>query len=316
MYDLNTCSHNREAFGRALVELGTTNPAVVVLDADLSTSTKTSIFSEQFPERFIDVGIAEQNLLNIAAGLALSGKIPFVSTFSIFGCGRGWEQIRNTIALDSVNVNIVCTHAGLSLGGDGATHQALEDIAIMRAIPNMQVIVPADPVETRAVVHYAAAHAGPVYIRLSRRRSPHLFDTSEYRFDPKSYPVLRDGDDVTILSMGNMIRKALKAAECLADEGISAGVVNVHTIKPLARSQICSIAKKTPGIVTLEEHNVIGGLGSAVSECLIQEYPVPMKLIGVDDRFGCSGRVDELFEKYNLTPEHVVEVVRNLVEGR
>ncbi|NYT04805.1 MAG: transketolase family protein [Methanomicrobiales archaeon] len=316
MYDLNVCSHNREAYGRALVELGSTNPDVVVLDADLSTSTKTSIFAERFPERFIDVGIAEQNLLDIAAGLALSGKIPFVSTFSIFGCGRGWEQIRNTIAMDSINVNIVCTHAGLSLGGDGATHQALEDIAIMRAIPNMQVIVPADPVETRAVVQYAAAYQGPVYIRLSRRRSPHLFDAAGYRFDPKSYPVLREGDDVTILSTGNMIRKALKAAECLAEDGISAGVVNVHTIKPLARDAICSIAKKTPAIVTLEEHNVIGGLGSAVAECLVQDCPVPMRIIGVEDRFGCSGRVDELFEKFNLTPAHVAGVVKNLVRER
>lgn len=313
-YDLSICEHNREAYGDTLVELGEENENVVVLDADVSNSTKTDKFAKRFAKRFINVGIAEQNLMDIAAGLALSGKIPFVSTFSIFGCGRAWEQIRNTIALDNLNVNIVLTHAGLSLGGDGATHQMLEDIALMRVIPNMRVIVPADTTETRAVIRFVATHDGPVYVRLSRRRTVVLFDENDYIFNPNDYITLVDGSDVAIFTMGCMIRESLKACYELKKEGISAKVVNMHTMKPVAKKTILEIAKEIGAIVSVEEHNVIGGLGSAIAEVLIENYSIPMKIIGVNDTFGCSGNVDELYAKYGLTSKNIVKSVKELLE--
>lgn len=316
MYNFSHCSHTREAYGNTLVELGEQMPNLVVLDSDLSGSTKTAKFAKKFPERFLDIGIAEQNLIDIAAGLSLSGKIPFVSTFAIFGCGRAWEQIRNTLALDNLTVNLVMTHAGLSLGGDGATHQSLEDIAIMRVIPNMQVIVPADSVETREVIRYAAETKGPKYIRLSRRRTLDIFQKGEYNFNPSQYPVIEDGSDVTIFSNGCMIREALKACQTLKKQGTSAKVINLHTVKPLAKEIIISEAEKTGAIVTLEEHNVIGGLGSAVAEVLSQNQPVPMRIIGVNDRFGGSGHVDELYRELDLTPEHISRAVHEVMKMR
>lgn len=316
MYNFSHCSHTREAYGDALVEFGEQIPNLVVLDSDLSDSTKTAKFARKFPERFIDIGIAEQNLIDIAAGLSLSGKVPFASTFAIFGCGRAWEQIRNTLALDNLTVNLVMTHAGLSLGGDGATHQSLEDIAIMRVIPNMQVIVPADSVETREVIRYAANTKGPKYIRLSRRRTLDIFRKGEYHFDPSHYPVIEDGSDITIFSNGCMIRESLKASQALKKQGISAKVINLHTIKPLAKEIIISEAGKTGAIVTVEEHNVIGGLGSAVAEVLSQNRPVPMRIIGVNDRFGGSGHVDELYRELNLTPEHISRAVNEVMKMR
>ncbi|EHQ36857.1 transketolase family protein [Methanoplanus limicola] len=315
MYDLNNCNNNRDAFGNKLCELGKLNEEIVVLDADLCSSTKTDIFRDKFPDRFINVGIAEQNMLDIAAGMSLCGKIPFVTTFSIFGCGRGWEQIRNTIALDKLNVKMVMTHSGLSLGGDGVTHQSLEDIAIMRAIPNMHVIIPADPAETRSVIEFAVDYNGPVYVRLSRRKSPKIFD-DDYKYNPKEYPILKDGTDISIFTTGNMIRKALIAAKKLENEGISAKVINVHTIKPLNKEQIIDIAKETGHVISLEEHNVIGGLGSAIAEVLIQNYPVPMKILGVNDMYGTSGKVDELFVHFNLTSETVIESANELLKFR
>jgi len=316
MYDFSKCSHTRDAYGNALVTIGERNPRLVVLDSDLSDSTKTAKFAKKFPERFIDIGIAEQNLIDIAAGLSLSGKIPFVSTFAIFGCGRAWEQIRNTVALDNLTVNLVMTHAGLSLGGDGATHQSLEDIAIMRVIPNMQVIVPADSVETEEVIRYAAETKGPKYIRLSRRRTLDIFRRGEYRFDPSQYPVIEDGSDVTIFTNGCMIRESLKACYALKEQGISAKVINLHTIKPMTKKVIVDEAKKAGCIVTVEEHNVIGGLGSAVAEILIQHRPVPMRIIGVNDRFGGSGQVDELYRELDLTPEHIIKAVHEVMKLR
>jgi transketolase len=316
MYDFSKCSHSRDAYGDALCELGKKYRNIVVLDSDLSGSTKTIKFRKIFPDRFFDIGIAEQNLINIAAGLSLSGKIPFVSSFAIFGCGRAWEQIRNTLALDNLTVNLVMTHAGLSLGGDGATHQSLEDIAIMRVIPNMQVIVPADSVETKEVIRYAAETKGPKYIRLSRRRTLDIFQKNDYEFDPRSYPVLEEGSDVTIFTNGCMIRESLKACYELKKQQISAKIINLHTIKPISIKSIIDEAKKTGGIVTVEEHSILGGLGSAVAEVLSQHSMVPMRIIGVNDRFGGSGQVDELYTKLGLTTEHIVKAVSEIMRTR
>lgn len=314
--DLSRCSHSRDAYGAALVEVGEGNPDVVVLDSDLSSSTKTVHFARRFPDRFFDMGIAEQNLIDVAAGLALSGKIPFVSTFAIFGCGRAWEQIRNTVALDNLTVNLVMTHAGLSLGGDGATHQSLEDLALMRVIPNMRVMVPADSTETREMVRFASREPGPKYIRLSRRRTLDLFSEEEYRYDPLSYPVLAEGDDVTICACGCMIREALLACRDLEREGISARVIDVHTVKPLAREAILREARRTGRIVTVEEHSVHGGMGGAVAELLAEGYPVPMRMVGVRDQFGGSGKVEELYACLGLDAGFIARTVQDLVRKR
>jgi transketolase len=311
--DLNRCSHTREAYGNALVDEAGRNREIVVIDGDVAGSTKTDIFARAFPDRFINVGIAEQNMVDIAAGLALAGKIPFVSTFSIFGCGRAWEQIRNTVCLDNLNVKLVMTHAGLSLGGDGATHQSLEDIAVMRAIPNMQVIVPADAPEVRSVVRYAVGHRGPVYIRLSRRRTLLLSGEAVSPYIPGEYPVVAEGSDVAIFANGCMIREALVAAGELAAEGISARVLNMHTVKPLARECILRNARETGRVVSVEEHSVHGGAGSAIAELLVEEYPVPMRLVGTRDRFGRSGSVDELYQLLGLSSRHIAGAVRNLM---
>lgn len=312
MYDFTKCSHNRDAYGKALVELGYRNTDVIVLDSDLSSSTKTEHFKKAYPERFFDLGIAEQNLMGVAAGLALSGKIPYVSTFAIFGTGRGWEQIRNTIAYDNLNVKLVFTHAGFSLGGDGGTHQSLEDIAIMRVIPNMHVIIPADITETRSVIHHIAEQNGPHYVRLSRRRTLELFNPDDYIYNPTEYPVLEEGSDVTIFTHGGMIRYALEACYQLRKLGISLNVVNMHTIKPISSRCIIHHAKKTGYVITLEEHNVMGGLGSAVAEVLCQNKPVPMKIMGVQDQFGMSGPVNSLHEYYGLSTQRIVQEVHNI----
>ena len=315
MPDSLRCEHTRDAYGETLVELGKKDPRIVVLDADTSLSTKTDGFARAFPERFFNVGIAEQNMVNIAAGLARGGKIPFVSTFSMFGCGRAWEQIRNTVALDGLNVKLVMTHAGFSLGGDGSTHQSLEDVAIMRVIPRMHVIIPADVPETRAVVRYAAGYRGPVYIRLSRRRTL-VVNPEEYGvFRPDLYPVLREGHDVTLLTNGCMIRESLMAASALEKEGISTRVVNMHTVKPLAGPEIVRAARETGRIVTVEEHSVIGGIGSAVAEFLAERYPVPMRLIGVHDSFGGSGLVEELYRQYGISQDAIARSVRDMISA-
>jgi transketolase len=314
--DFSKCSHGRDAYGEALVEVGEGNPDVVVLDSDLSNSTKTGHFARRFPGRFFDLGIAEQNLIDVAAGLALCGKIPFVSTFAIFGSGRAWEQIRNTVALDNLHVNLVMTHAGLSLGGDGATHQSLEDIALMRVIPNMRVMVPADSAETREMVRFASREPGPKYIRLSRRRTLDIFSEGEYRYDAASYPVLAEGSDVTICTCGCMIRESLLACRELEATGISCRVINIHTVKPLSRECILREARKTGCIISVEEHSVHGGVGSAIAELLAEEYPVPMKMIGVRDQFGGSGRVEELYAHFGLDAGFITRTVQELVRKR
>jgi transketolase len=316
MYDFSKCSHSREAYADALIELGEIHPDIVVLDSDLSGSTKTKKFANRFPDRFFDIGIAEQNMINVAAGLSLSGKIPFVSTFAIFGCGRAWEQIRNTLALDNLTVNLVFTHAGLSLGGDGASHQSLEDVAIMRVIPNMQVIVPADSTETKEVIRYAVDNKGPKYIRLSRRRTLDIFEKGQYKYNPEWYPTLEDGSDVTIFTNGCMIRPSLQACYELRKQNISASVINLHTIKPVSRESIIKEARKTGCVVTVEEHHIIGGLGSAVAEILSQYSPLPMKFVGVQDMFGGSGHVDELYTKLGLTTENIVKAAKDVITMR
>lgn len=299
----------REAYGEALVELGKINENVVVLDADLSGSTKTSVFKKAFPERHFNVGIAEADLIGTAAGFAACGKIAFASTFAMFAAGRAFEQIRNTVAYPKLNVKIAPTHAGISVGEDGGSHQSVEDIAIMRAIPGMVVLSPADATETKKMVFAAAEYEGPVYIRMGRLGVPVLFDDN-YDFQIGIANTLRDGNDVTIAATGLMVAEALKAAEELEKEGISVRVINVGTIKPLDGETILKAAQETKFIVTAEEHSVIGGLGSAVSEFLSEVHPTKVKKVGIYDKFGQSGTGEELLQKYELTAEKLISVIK------
>jgi transketolase len=296
----------REAYGEALKILAANNPDVVVLDADLSGSTKTSEFKKAAPERFFNVGIAEQNLIGTAAGLSLAGKIPFASSFAMFAAGRAFEIIRNTVAYPKLNVKIAATHAGLTVGEDGASHQAIEDLSLMRSIPNMTVINPADCIEAKQAVLKAAEFEGPVYIRLGRAAVEDIYDEN-YIFEIGRGVKLTDGSDVTIIATGIMVQKSLKAAKELKSKGISARVINIHTIKPIDREIIITAAKETGCIVTAEEHSIIGGLGSAVLEVLSDECPVPLKRVGVIDKFGESGKPEELLQKYGLTEENIAD---------
>ena len=302
----------RDAYGKALLVLGSENPKVVVLDADLSKSTKTADFGKKYPERFFNMGIAESNLLGTAAGLAAAGKIPFASTFAIFAVGRAFEQIRNSIAYPKLNVKIAATHAGITVGEDGGSHQAIEDVAIMRAVPNMVVLVPADGEETRQVILAAAKYNGPVYIRMGRLEVPVLF-RDDYRFEIGKANVLKEGTDVAIMANGVMVSMALDAAAELAAEGISVSVVNVASVKPLDEETIVRVAKQTKAVVTAEEHNIIGGLGSAIAEVLGEKQPTPMVRVGIKDTFGESGRPQELLEKYGLTKLNLVKAVHEVL---
>ena len=300
----------RQAYGEALVELGKINKDIVVLDADLTKSTKTSMFQKEFPERHFNVGIAEADLMGTAAGLATCRRIPFASTFAMFAAGRGFEQIRNTIAYPKLNVKIAPTHAGISVGEDGGSHQAIEDIAIMRAIPGMVVLCPADAVETKKMVYAAAEYEGPVNIRMGRLDVETIFDEETYDFQIGIANTVREGNDVTIAATGLMTYEAIKAADILAQEGISVRVINVVTIKPLDGETILKAAKETKFIITAEEHSVIGGLGSAVSEFLSEVYPTKVKKLGIYDKFGQSGKATELLEKYELTAAKLVAMVK------
>ena len=302
----------RDAYGEALAALGQENENIVVLDADLSKSTKTCDFKKAVPERFFNMGIAEQNMMGVAAGLAACGKIPFASTFAVFAAGRAYDQIRNTIAYPKLNVKIAASHAGLTVGEDGGSHQMLEDIALMRVIPNMVVLVPADGEETKQAVRAAAEYDGPVYIRLGRPKVPMIFDEN-YKFTIGKGVVVKEGTDVTLIGTGIMVSKALEAAEKLAAEGINAAVVNISTIKPLDEKLIVQMAEKTGAVVTCEELSIIGGLGGAVAEVLVEQCPVPMAKIGVNDSFGQSGLPDQLLEKYGLTVEHIVEEAKKVI---
>lgn len=303
----------REAYGKALVKLSNLNENVVVLDADLSKSTKTADFKAVAPERFINMGIAEANMMGVAAGLATCGKIPFASTFAMFAAGRAFEQIRNSICYPHLNVKVCATHAGLTVGEDGATHQSVEDISLMRSIPNMTVINPADAVETEAAILAIANYNGPCYVRLGRLPVSIINDENNYKFEIGKGVTLANGNDVTIVATGMMVELALEAKEVLAKDGITARVINIHTIKPLDNELLINAAKETGAIVTAEEHSIIGGLGSAVSEVLSEEYPVPVLKVGIQDTFGESGKPADLLKKYNLTCEAIVEKAKKAI---
>lgn len=294
----------RDAYADALVELGRIRRDVVVLDADLAKSTKTEKFKAAFADRFFDIGIAEQNMMGTAAGLAASGKVPFVSSFAIFATGRAWEQVRNTVAYSGLNVKIAATHAGLSVGEDGSSHQALEDIALMRAISGMTVIVPADAVATRKAVFAAVDIPGPVYIRLGRPAVPIVYGR-DFEFTLGKGQVLREGRDVAIIAAGLMVSLAIEAWEVLREQGVSATVADACTIKPMDAELVVELASRCGAVVTAEEHSIIGGLGSAVAEILCERFPVPLERVGVRDRFGQSGSPSDLFREYGLTPSDI-----------
>lgn len=300
----------REAYGEALAELGESYPNLVVLDADLASATKTGVFQKKFPDRHVDCGIAEANMMGIAAGLSLTGKIPVASTFAMFAAGRAYEQVRNSIGYPHLNVKIGATHAGITVGEDGATHQCNEDIALMRTIPGMVVINPSDAVEAKACVKAALDWEGPVYMRFGRAGVPVINDREDYRFEIGKGILLREGSDVTIVATGIMVAASLEAAKRLAEEGISAEVINIHTIKPLDAELIAASAKKTGKVVTVEEHSVIGGLGGAVCEALAERMPVPVCRIGIEDVFGESGSASALLAKYGLDADGVYRKVK------
>jgi transketolase len=317
----------REACGKALVELGRRNQNVVVLSADLAGSTKADEFGKVFPDRFFNMGIAEANMMNTAAGLALTGKIAFATTFAIFATGRVWEQIRNTIAYCGLNVKIIATHGGVSVGPDGSSHQGIEDFALMRIIPGMTVLVPVDAIETPKAIFAAAEMKGPVYIRLARPKLPLISKPEDYFaigkasiLIPPQSPLNKggrgDGKDATIFACGTMVAKAIESASVLAKQGINVTVVNLSTIKPLDEKLIIRLAKETGAIVTAEEHLLAGGIGSAIAELLSQNYTVPMEMVGIKDQFGQSGEMDELFKYYHLTTENIVEAARKVINRK
>lgn len=303
----------REAYGAALAELGAKYDKLVVLDADLAAATKTGVFKKAFPDRFFDCGIAEGNMMVVAAGLSTTGFIPFASTFAMFAAGRAFEQVRNAIGYPHLNVKIGATHGGISVGEDGATHQCLEDFGTMRTIPGMVVMQPADAVEARAMVEAAILHDGPCYMRFGRYAVPTLFG-ADYKFELGKGVVMADGKDVTLVATGLMVEQALAARELLAADGVSARVVNIHTIKPLDTELIIKCAAETGAIVTAEEHNIIGGLGSAVCECVAGAKPVPVMRVGVEDQFGRSGKVPPLLEMYGLTAANIAAKAKDAIK--
>jgi len=303
----------REAYGNALIEFGEKYEDLVVLDADVSTATKTAGFSKKFPERFINCGIAEANMMAVAAGIAATGKIPFASSFAMFAAGRAFEPIRNAVGYPHLNVKIGATHAGITVGEDGATHQCNEDIAIMRTIPGMTIINPADAVEARAAVEAAILYKGPVYMRFGRLAVPVIFDKDAYKFEIGKGVQISEGKDASIIATGIMVAEAIKAREILAADGIDAAVVNIHTIKPIDKDIIIKAAK-TGAIVTAEEHSVIGGLGSAVAEVLSENSPCLMGRIGINDEFGRSGKAEELLQIFGLTAEDIAKKVKEIIK--
>ena len=300
----------RDSYGNALAELGAEHKDIVVLDADLAAATKTGVFKKAFPERFIDCGIAESNMMGVAAGLAAAGLVPFASSFAMFAAGRAFEQVRNSIGYPHLNVKIGATHAGISVGEDGATHQCNEDIALMRTIPGMVVISPADDVEAKAAVKAAYEHQGPVYLRFGRLAVPVINDRPDYKFELGKGVVLREGKDLTIIATGLPVSSCLEAAEKLAADGIDAKVINIHTIKPLDEELVVAAAKETGKVVTVEEHSVIGGLGSAVCDVLAEKAPTKVLKIGINDTFGESGPAAELIKKYGLDTDSIYEKIK------
>ena len=306
--DYETKKSIREAFGNKLVELGAEFPNLVVLDSDVACSTQTKVFGKAYPERFFDVGIAEQDMITTAVGLSLTGKIPFAATFAVFATGRTYDQIRTSVCYQNANVKIIGTHGGITVGEDGATHQALEDISLMRGLPNMTVIVPADCNECEQVLEFAAKHNGPVYIRIARNSLPDIY-SSDYKFDSSKANVIKEGKDLTLISNGDVLAEALKAAELLEKQGKNVEVISVPVVKPLDKDTIIKSACKTGFIVTLENHSIIGGLGSAVAEILSENCPTRLLRLGVNDEFGQSGTPKELLKYYKLDAESVVNKV-------
>ncbi|MFA4858487.1 MAG: transketolase family protein [Candidatus Margulisiibacteriota bacterium] len=307
---------SRDVYGKTLAELGKVYPDLVVLDADLSQSTKTCVFGKEFPDRFFNMGVAEQNLIGVAAGLAASGKIAFASTFAVFASGRAWDQIRASVAYPHLNVKIVATHGGITTGEDGATHQALEDIAIMRVMPNMTVIVPADAVETRLAIHQLVKMDGPAYVRLNRLAVPVIHENENCDFEIGRAQTLHAGSDLTIIACGIMVKAALDAAKILKASGILARVINLHTIKPLDVKCILLAAQETGALVTAEEHSIIGGLGAAVAEVVCENCPVPVVRVGMKDIFGESGKPAALLEKYGMTAADIVTAAKTALKRK
>ena len=304
--DINNKKATRQSYGEALLELGKENEKIVVLDADLSTATKTNLFAKEFPNRFFDMGIAEQNMITTAAGMATCGKIPYASTFAIFAAGRAYDQIRNSICYPKLNVKICATHAGITVGEDGATHQMIEDISLMRTIPNMTVISTSDDLETKWAVREASKINGPVYLRLSRLATPIIYDENQ-KFEIGKAIQIGNGTDGTIFATGVTVSEALKAQEQLKQKGIEVRVVDVHTIKPIDKEIIIKCAKETKKLISIEDHNVIGGLGTAISEVLTDEYPVKLIRLGIKDIFGKSGKAEELMKYFKITAEDIVQ---------
>lgn len=302
----------REAFGRKLVELGQKNPNIVVLDADLSCSTQTKLFAKEFPKRFFNVGIAEQNLITTAAGLSLTGKIPFAATFAVFATGRSYDQIRTSVCYSNSNVKIIGTHCGITVGEDGATHQALEDVSLMRGLPNMMVIVPADCNECEQAVEFASKHNGPVYIRLSRNSLPDIYPDN-YEFNPNKAVILKEGKDLTLISNGDILAEVCEAVNILEKSGISVELISMPVVKPLDTTTIINSAKKTGKVVTVENHMITGGLGSAVSETLSEEHPTKVLRIGMNDSFGQSGTPKDLLKYYGLDAKSIVDRILKIV---
>ncbi len=297
----------RQSYGEALKEIGKNNPNIVVLDADLSTATKTEIFAKEFPDRFFDMGIAEQDMIGTAAGFATCGKIPFASTFAIFAAGRAYDQIRNSVCYPNLNVKICATHAGVTVGEDGATHQMLEDLALMRTIPNLRVFSPSDDVETKFIINEISKIDGPCYVRLSRLATPVIYDENE-KFELGKAKQIGDGEDATIFATGVCVSEALKAKELLETKGINVRVVDVHTIKPIDRDVIVKCAKETKRIITVEDHSIIGGLGSSICEVLTEEYPCKVIRMGVNDKFGKSGKAEELLKYFKVDADSIVNL--------
>ena len=303
----------RESYGEALIQIGHENKNIVVLDADLSKSTKTNGFKKEFPDRFFNAGIAEQNLMGMAAGMSNIGLVPFASTFAVFATGRAFEIIRNSICYPKANVKIAATHAGITVGEDGGSHQSIEDIALMCSLPNMTVIVPADHREAMEATKAAAMMEGPVYLRFGRCNTEDIFDDS-YKFEIGKGTEIKKGDDAAIIATGMMVQKAIEAAKYLESEGIHVRVINISTIKPIDKEIIIKAAKETKGIVTAEEHSIIGGLGSMVSSVVCDKYPCKVKMIGIEDKFGESGTPDELMEKFKLTSDAISESIKEIIE--
>lgn len=300
----------RDSFGEAVTELAAEYPEILVLDADLAAATKTGIFKKAYPDRFFDCGIAESNMVGIAAGLATCGKIPFAASFAMFTAGRAYEQVRNSVGYPHLNVKLAGSHAGISVGEDGATHQCCEDIALMRTIPGMVVLNPSDHYEMKAAVRAMVEHNGPCYVRLGRLAVETVNHNDDYKFELGKGITLREGTDISVIATGLMVQEALKAADALAAEGISVEVINIHTIKPLDEELVIATAKKTGRVITVEEHNIIGGLGEAVATVLSENCPTPVTRIGVNDRFGYSGPAVDLLKEFGLSAEHIAEVVK------